>query len=243
LQQIVAVQRHLAAAGYPCPEPLLGPVPLGHGLATVEAFMGEGERRHDARRWLARGLAEHMAILDPLLQAIRVQHFAAPPERLFPQPHGKLFRPSEPDTIWVRELAARARQTAESIASPLRLGHCDWRVEHVRFEGDRIVATYDWDSIALLPETRIVGVDAHGHTADWSQHAIRRVPTLEGILAFIDDYAAVRPLTAEERRGARAWSAYWIAYGAWISIQPGETDWPDDSWPALLRDSGDALLR
>ena len=35
---------------------------------------------------------------------------------------------------------------------------------------------------------------------------------------------------------------YWIAYGAWISIAPGETEWPEDSWPALLREVGERLL-
>lgn len=249
LAQVFTAQHRLATAGYPCPLPLLGPTPLVHGLATIEQYMADGERRdaHDphVRGLLARSLAEHITLLDPLLPSIAPTHFAAPRDRLFPQPHSQLFQPSEPDTIWVRELGRRARDIAESIPSPRRIGHCDWRVEHVRFAGDCIAASYDWDSVAALPETRIVGVDAHGHTADWSQQEIRRVPTHEGILGFIDDYARARltPFTADEHRGARAWAAYWIAYGAWISIAPGERDWPDDSWPALLRACGEALLR
>ena len=89
------------------------------------------------------------------------------------------------------------------------------------------------------------GGKAHGHPADWSQERTRRVPTLAGMLGFIADYEAARraPFTAAERRGARAWAAYWIAYGAWISVRPGERDWPADSWPALLRECGEDLLR
>jgi hypothetical protein len=42
LEQIVLAQRHLFERGYPCPEPLIGPVPLGRGLATIEAYMDRG---------------------------------------------------------------------------------------------------------------------------------------------------------------------------------------------------------
>jgi hypothetical protein len=248
LEQIMAVQRHLATHGYPCPEPLLGPVPLGRGLATVETYLDRGIHRdaHDphVRDLVAVGLREQIGRLSPLVATVRPKHFEVPRDRLFPRPHGRLFVPSEADTGWVRELAGRARAIAESVPSPPELGHCDFRVEHIRFEGDAIVATYDWDSVALRPELEIVGTNAHGHTADWSQEAIRRVPTLEGMLGFLAAYDRARPVpfTREQHRGARAWAAYWIAYGAWISIAPGDTDWPEDSWPALLRDAGERLL-
>ncbi|MCY0990612.1 hypothetical protein OV203_25945 [Nannocystis sp. ILAH1] len=144
----------------------------------------------------------------------------------------------------MRGLARRAREVAGVAASPLVLGHCDWRVEHLRFAGDRLVACYDWDSLATRPEVSIVGVNAHGHTADWSQEQVRRVPTPEAILQFIADYEAARgePFTRAQHRAARAWAVYSIAYGAWISIAPGDTDWPEDSWPALLRRCGEDLL-
>lgn len=248
LEQIAVVQRHLAALGYPCPEPLLGPARIAQGLATVEAYLDRGIHRdaHDprVRELVAVGLREQIGLLSPLVATVRLEHFEVPRDRLFPRPHGRLFEPSEADTGWVRDLARRARAVAESVPSPIELGHCDFRVEHIRFEGDAIVATYDWDSVARRPELQIVGTNAHGHTADWSQEAIRRVPTLEGMLGFIEAYDRARPVpfTRAQHRGARAWAAYWIAYGAWISIAPGSTDWPEDSWPALLRDVGEPLL-
>lgn len=250
LAQIVLVQHHLAAQGYPCPRPLLGPVPLGRGLATVEAYLDRGQQRdgHDphVRTLIATGLYEHITRLAPLTTTVQLRHFEVPADRLFPRPHGKLFSPSEAeaDTGWVRDLARRARAIAESVAAPVVLGHCDFRVEHIRFEGNAIVATYDWDSVALRSELHVVGSNAHGHTADWSQEVIRRVPTHEGMLGFIEAYDRARavPFTREQHRGARAWAAYWIAYGAWISIAPGDTDWPEDSWPALLRVAGERLL-
>jgi hypothetical protein len=248
LEAIVAVQRRLVAAGFACPRPIVGPVSLGHGLATVETYLAPGERRDPrdpaTRAVIARGLFEHMRLLDPAM-APALRHFDLPADRLFPQPHSKLFEPSEPDTVWVREFARRARDLAEAEPGPLRLGHCDWRIEHVQLRGDQIVATYDWDSLAVLPETRIVGVDAHGHTADWSQDAVRNTPTYDDIVAFIADYEALReqPFTVGERRATRAWAAYFIAYGAWITIRPGERAWADDSWAGLLAECGEALLR
>lgn len=248
LRQVALVQRLLADHGYPCPAPLLGPEPLGRGLATVEAWLADGAQvdahQPHARALVAAELHRHVALLRELQPKVALGHFRVSEGRLFPTPHSKLFAPSEADTGWVRALARRARAIAGAAASPELLGHCDWRVEHLRFTGDRLVATYDWDSLSTRTETCIVGVNAHGHTADWSQEAVRRVPTADGVLGFIADYerARGRPFTAAEHHAARAWAVYWIAYGAWISIRPGETAWPDDSWPALLQQCGAALL-
>jgi len=250
LEQVVRVQRYLCDKGYPCPAPIMDPAPLGQGLATIETYRGEGECRdaHDpsVRRVIARALYEHGRLLRPLAHEISLRHFAPPTDKLFPQPHSKLFHPlSEgPDIEWVLDLGRRARDLGESVRSEPILAHHDFRVEHLRFDGDRIVSTYDWDSVALRTEVDLVGGNAHGFTADWSQEKIRRVPTYEDILGFIADYEEVRAhtFTRSEHRAIRAWAAYWIAYGAWISIQPGDSGWDDDSWPALLADCGEKLL-
>lgn len=249
LERVVAAQRHLVERGYPCPAPLLGPRPLVRGLATVEAWLDDGAQpdAHDphVRRLVAAELRRHIELLRDLPGPAPRARPGAPRGRLFPRPHSKLFTPSEPDTAWVRDLARRARAVAEAIPSPPVLAHCDWRVEHLRLAGERLVASYDWDSLAVRPETCVVGVDAHGHTADWSQETVRRVPTPDGVLGFLADYerARGRRFSPAEHHAARAWAVYWIAYGAWISITPGSTTWPDDSWPALLRACGEDLLR
>src|SRR5258708_37215530 len=57
----VAVQRHLFAHGFPCPEPLAGPAPLGDATATAEALVPGGrmlERAGDAHAALAALLAD-----------------------------------------------------------------------------------------------------------------------------------------------------------------------------------------
>lgn len=95
-----------------------------------------------------------------------------------------------------------------------------------------------------MPEVRIVGIDAHGHVADWSQELRRNTPTYDDLVGFIADYEAARsqPFTPNERRAARAWAAYFIAYQAWITIRPGEPPAPD-SWAAALEAAGERLLR
>lgn len=64
------------------------------------------------------------------------------------------------------------------------------------------------------------------------------------MLGFIAAYDRARavPFTREQHRRVRAWAVYCIAYGARISIAPGDTDWPQDSWAALLRDCGERRL-
>src|SRR5262245_13936951 len=39
----VQVQRHLWRSGFPCPEPLAGPAPLGELAATAEVYVAGGE--------------------------------------------------------------------------------------------------------------------------------------------------------------------------------------------------------
>jgi hypothetical protein len=62
LEAICNVMRWLAARDYPCPRPILGTLPLGNGLATVEEFMDVGNRgngfdpvcRKNNRLWSSR---------------------------------------------------------------------------------------------------------------------------------------------------------------------------------------------
>ena len=50
------------------------------------------------------------------------------------------------------------------------------------------------------------------------------------------------PFSPQEHRAVRAWAVYWIAYGAWLYVERGQTHWPTDSWPTLLAEHGETLL-
>jgi hypothetical protein len=251
-REIASAQRWLHARGVPCPAPLCEPAPLGHGIATVDSFLADGHvpdgRLPAVRTTLVHAQHEHARLLEPLRPSLTVRHFLPPRDRLFPQPHSKLFDvdATAHEAGWIEAIARRARDIAEPVASAMIAAHCDWRIEHVRLDdrGD-VVASYDWDSIGIRSETQIVGITMHGFTCDWSSSAGVHLPTIAEMLGWLDDWqrARGRPFTAQEHAAARAWCVYAIAYGARISIAPGDREWPTDTWPHLLQTAAEPLLR
>jgi hypothetical protein len=252
LETICAVMAWLADRKYPCPRIFLGPTPLARGLATVEELLERGQRGNgfepQCRKRIASGLAELIELLRSFKGDVScLKHFQRG-DSLYPQPHSKLFdfEKTTAGAEWIDAFARRARQ-AESHDGPPVLGHTDWRVEHLRFENGKIVATYDWDSLALRPETELVGLSAHGFTADWALEGVRRIPTAGDIRAFVADYetAHARSFTKRERQSLFAHCVYFIAYGARClhSLEPNKKDWEVDTFPYLLRAEGNALLR
>jgi hypothetical protein len=252
LEAICQVMKWLADRGYPCPRPLLGPTPLAKGLATVEEFLDKGRRGNGfdpaCRKVIASGLAELTAILRSFQGVVScLKHFRRD-ESLYAQPHSKLFdfKKTTEGAEWIDALAQRARQAETHEGKPV-LGHADWRVEHLRFQDGKIVATYDWDSLALRPETELVGISAYGFTADWTLEDVRRIPTADDIRAYIVDYedARGRTFSKRDRRSMFATCVYGIAYGARCahSLEPDETDWEENNWPYLLRTEGESLLQ
>jgi hypothetical protein len=166
---------------------------------------------------------------------------------LYPQPHGKIFdfEKTAEGAEWIDDFARRAcaREDREGVPA---LRHADWRVEHLRFQDGKIVATYDWDSLAFTPETKLVGISAHGFAADWSLPNVRRIPSGADIRAYIDDYAQRRgrSFSRQERQSVFVSCVYQIAYGARCqhSLHPDTKEWEQDTWPHLLRTEGEILL-
>lgn len=200
------------------------------------------------RKTIAFGLAELIELLRSFRGNVSgLKHFQRI-DSLFSQPHSKLFdfEKTAAGAEWVDAFARRARQ-AEDPQGPPVLGHADWRVEHLRFEDGQIVATYDWDSLALRPETELIGLSAHGFTADWAIEGIRRIPTANDIRAYVTDYeeARGRSFSKRERQSLFAHCVYFIAYGARCShsLALDKIEWEPGSWPYLLRTEGEALLR
>jgi hypothetical protein len=182
LESICRVMKWLATRGYPCPKPILGPTPIAKGLATVDEFLDRGQRGNGfdpkCRRVIASGLANLIERLQSFDDEVwSLKHFQRS-KSLYPQPHSKLFdfEKTAEGAEWIDTFARRARR-AEAHGDNLVLGHGDWRVEHLGFQEGKIVATYDWDSLAFCSETELVGVSAHGFTADWALEDVRRIPT------------------------------------------------------------------
>jgi Phosphotransferase enzyme family len=252
LENICWVMKWLTDRGYPCPKPILAPTLVAKGLATVEEFLDRGQRGNgfdpECRRVIASGLAHLIELLQSFDGEVSsLQHFRRS-ESLYPPPHRKLFdfEKTAEGAEWIDTFARRARQAETHEGKPV-LGHRDWRVEHLRFQDGKIVATYDWDSLAFCPETELVGLSAHGFTADWTPEGIRRIPTADDIHAYVMDYGQARgqPFSARERKSLFAHCVYCIAYGARCahSLDPDKRECEENTWPYLLKTEGEALLR
>jgi Phosphotransferase enzyme family len=236
LEAMQAVQRHLAAAGFPAPVPLAPPTPLGRGVATAETLLDRGAppdgRVPEQRRAMAAGLAELVALARPLahLAGLRENLMAVRPGALWPTPHdGRFdFATTTEGAEWVDRIATTARALRDRHpAGDEVVGHTDWRAEHLRFADGRLSAVHDWDSLAVLPEPALVGSAAHAFPANWAMPVPPATPTKEEALAFIADYEAAREagsFTAEDHTRARAALVYTMAYTARCEHSDRRTD-------------------
>jgi hypothetical protein len=227
LTAVQDVQRALWRSGFPCPEPLAGPVRFGEGLATVESLLDAGERRdahHPAcRRTIAEALAWHLELAgeieDPEALAGGWSLHASP--TLWPaQPHAPQFdlAATAGGAEWIDALAARAREQAAAHEDdePPIAGHSDWGTRHMRFSGRRVSAVYDWDSLELAAEAAIVGNASITFPTTFDRPGTRRAPTPEQAQAFVDDYSRARaePLTRGQRMAIAARATLLAAYTA-----------------------------
>ena len=205
--------------------PLLPPTTVGAGVATAESLLVGGEvpdgHRPEARRVLASALARVIELCRPLTAepGFREHAMATPPDELWPRPHdGRFdFARSAAGAEWIDAVAAAALPPQETGAGVDVVGHEDLRAEHVRLAGGALTAVYDWDSLALRREPVLVGIVAHGFTANWRAPAgHRQFPTLAEMRAYVADYEAARgaPFAADERRMLDASLVYTMAYTA-----------------------------
>jgi hypothetical protein len=225
LEAMQTVQRHLAAAGFPAPEPLAPPERLGRGIAVAEALLDEGGRAdaHDPaiRRAMAASLARLVALSRPFaaLDGLHENLMAMRPDDLWPVPHESRFdfAATAPGAEWIDAVARRARRARDRDAGDVVVGHADWRVENLRFARGAVSAVYDWDSLTIQREPVLAGGVAHLFTSDFAAGPgwVQR-PTLEEALAFVADYEAARgtPFSASEWAVARAALLYAMAYTA-----------------------------
>jgi Phosphotransferase enzyme family len=170
IQACVRVQRHLWAAGFPCPEPLTGPHPLGTLTATAEAFVPGGTRLEpgaDSPRLFAAALAT-LVRLAPAVAALPT--LAPPPAWAFwdhDQP-GTWPIPDDcdddlnrhPEPAWLDEVGRRVRRRLAQCRQPPVVGHADWEEQNLRWIDRRLYVVHDWDSVVSRPEAAIAGVAA-----------------------------------------------------------------------------------
>ena len=157
-------------AGFPCPEPLTGPIVLSPLAVSAEAHLPGGapgrgddptlaERTATALAWLMAVLPEPSAIpsIDP-----------PPPWTGWSDPLAQPWPPPDegpplndrPETESLRTLAAALNERLRDPGVVDRVGHADWYQGNLRWRGDELLAADDWDSLARLPKAAIAGCAA-----------------------------------------------------------------------------------
>jgi hypothetical protein len=263
LDAVHDVQRHLVAAGFPAPAPILGAAPLAGGIAVVDELLARDgwEDAHEpaVRRRVAAGLARQLELCRALGAVPGLKTAALVRRQLWAKPHDRRFdfAASSAGAAWIGELAAEARcRLDEAAAGNLVAGHMDWRVEHLRFRDGELTATWDWDSLSLAAEPVAVGTVAHAFVADYTVDDLEPVPTLEEALAFVADYEAARgaAFSRGERRAVYAALVAATAYSARCEHSdeltamgtrppgPPPVAVPPGGFRALLASCGPALL-
>ena len=260
LAAVQRVQWHLVAHGFPCPRPVLEPTPVERGVAVVEELLDRGGRADAREPSIRRALAKSLASLVDLcrgfvtLDGLRPSLLSSPAtHELWPEPHDRRFdfAATASGAEWIDELAVAARAALAAGAGEVVVGHSDWRSEHARFEGEELVAAYDWQSLAVGRETALLGSAGHAFTADWSLAQARRTPTLEEYRAFVADYEAARArrFSRAERRTIDAAWVYATASGARCEHSDARLGLPwakrgvsEDSYRGLLARHGAELL-
>jgi len=204
------VQRRLFGSGYPCPQPLAGPAPLGEYGATAESCIPGGAVLPATGR-AAQPFAAALARL--VRQAPRPGHVPslapAPPWAAWNHAQGGLWpRPTELDVDlnqvdgpgWIDAAGQAARRKLREDQDQAVIGHADWITDNLRWHGNRLLVAYDWDSLIADSEAVIAGLAA----------AIYLYPALATVTEsheFLDAYATARgrPFTPGELQ--RCWAA------------------------------------
>ena len=131
------------------------------------------------------------------------------------------------------------------------MAHTDWSARNVRLNDERLLAVYDWDSVALVPESTAVGQAAMtwSVTADPGGTEFPKAPDISGFIADYEEAAGYR-LDDEQWRAGRGCrgSLYGSAYAARCELSLEATSGPDRTstppttgWPKLPADGCCAL--
>jgi Ser/Thr protein kinase RdoA (MazF antagonist) len=249
------VQQHLWRTGYPCPEPLIGPVPFGidTGLAaSAEAWVPGGEILGPRESGAVDAYATLLARMIRLAPSAQRLPSLDPPPPWNAWNHGGRGvwpaaddRPDDlndiPATAWLDDVV-RAVQRRLAVVGVDRLvaGHGDFEAQNVRFRELSVTAglhyasvvVHDWDSVIVAPEAVLVGFAA----AVWPS-GVGPPSTIDQTADFIEAY---------QRAGGRTWSpdgieAAWAA-GLWVRAF-NEKKWRIDGYVALQPDEAAERLR
>lgn len=203
----------MSQAGYPCPQPLTGAVPLGCDVATAEAYVPGGatlpSSDHaatafaDAFAWLIR-LAPRPAevsTLDPAPSWAAWNHGG---DGLWPCPEGRDVNLNEvAGAEWIDDAGRRARDRLRAGESEAVIGHCDWLAGNLRWSGDELLVVHDWDSMTADSEAVLVGFAS----ALYSTVSADELATVEDTERFLAAYCHARGREFSAGELEQSWAA------------------------------------
>ena len=204
------VQRRLFDSGYPCPQPLAGPAPLGEHAASAESYMPGGAALPGSGR-AAQPFAAALAQLVHLApRPEQVPSLApAPPWAAWNHSQGGLWPwPEDLDVDlnqvdgpdWIDAAGQAARQKLREDQDQAVIGHSDWITGNLRWDGNRLLVAYDWDSLIAGSEAVIAGLAA-------AIYLYPALPTVTETREFLDAYATARGRPFSPGELQRCWAA------------------------------------
>lgn len=205
------VQRRLFEAGYPCPQPLAGPAPLGDCEATAESKVSGGAPLPDSGR-TAQPFAAALAELVRRAPRPGQVPALAPAPAWAAWDHGGDGLWPRPDDLdvdladvagpgWIDAAGRAARQRLRSgHPEQAVVGHCDWITENLRWQGQRLLVAYDWDSVIVDDEAVIAGLAA-------AVYLYPALATVTETSEFLDAYGTARGRPFSPGELQRCWAA------------------------------------
>jgi hypothetical protein len=217
LEAATAVQRHLHANGFPCPEVLAGPIPLGERIATAEAYIAPHGTTPDpppaapvaellAELVRATPAPDSAPALNPAPPWVGWDH---PGPQLWPWPDDlDIDMNDHPGPDWLDDTAERIRDRMRNDRGQLMIGHIDWEALNLDWMRDRPVMVHDWDSLAIRTEPAIAGAAAAVYPCYGTTTVAATIDQTE---AFLDAYRRTRPGRWSPDDDDIAWCA-----GLWV---------------------------
>jgi Phosphotransferase enzyme family len=219
------VHRALWTAGFPCPEPLVDGRPLDGYAASAETLVPDIDEPPPRSELAAASAAALARLVELAPDPWSVPSLAPSPSYagwdhtepgLWPKPEDRdvdLNAFLEPQ--WLDRVAAAVRDHLRRHAGAPVIGHGDWHPENLRWQGPRLIAAHDWDSVICQPEAAIAGLAAASFLGiDWA----RAMASVEDSAAFLDAYQRARG----HRWTPADYAACWAA-GLWQRVFDAKT--------------------
>lgn len=236
----LAVQRHLARVGFPCPEPLTDVMTVGALAVSAETAVLGGRQLSPEH-----GAAPFAALLARLIGSApdpsRAPPVApSPPWAGWDHPGAPLWPDSDGEgrdlnalagPKWVDDAARRVRDRLTSSRAAARIGHGDWESQNIRWADGIPLTVHDWDSVIAQPETSIVGLAAAVWPAMGSPGQAASVAQTKD---FIASYQRAADRDWSQSEVQDAWAA-----GLWVRLFNARKDAADGGGPQLDRLQGE----